>query len=330
MSPIVTIPMEALQRGLHWLDKTPKALVYLLAAIGSVPALTYVGSSLLRVWKYFGRKEVNLPARYGQNSYVLITGASDGIGKSLAFEFAKRGFNLVIIARRAQVLEDMKVELEQRYSITVKTLAYDLSLGADPTHLNKHVIQPLADLDVSILVNNAAIITNNWFLDTSPSDLQALLSLNVLALTYLTHFSLPKLSLRPNPSAVININSFSGLYPLPFAATYSASKSYLRALTFGLSSELVKVDVMNCIVGLTSTRMTAYRKHLASSDEVARGIVDDLGKRVETDICPAFAKQIQANDRLGWERVITWSKTFYPQFSKSTEAARAKLAASNS
>jgi len=325
------VAMEALKQGLDWVEQTPKPVLYSLAAIGAAPALCYIGAYLGRMWEYTGRKELDLPARYGPKSYVLITGASEGIGKSLAYEFAKRGFNLVLLARRTPILQDIKATLEQLYSISVEIVTYDLSLGADPRHLYAQVVQPLAALDVSILVNNAALITEQWFAEVSQADLQSLLNVNVKALTFLTHTLLPRLAGRQYRSAVVNLNSFSGLYPLPYASLYSGSKSYLRSLSASLTSELYSsnVDVLNSIVGLTATRMTGYRRYLTSSEEVARSILLDLGKRSESLTCFTFAKQVLANDRQGLERVIAWSKAFYPVFARATQKAKARLATTN-
>lgn len=323
--------MEALKKGLEWAEKIPKAALYILAVIGATPFLRYMCTYVWRMWEYKGREELNLPARYGPKSYVLITGASEGIGKSLAYEFAKRRFNLVLLARRAPVLQDIKVALEQLYGISVEIVAYDLSQGADPRHLFTQVVQPLSSLDVSILINNAALITEQWFADVTQADLQSLLNVNVRALTFLTHFLLPQLASRPYRSAVVNLNSFSGLYPLPYASLYSGSKSYLRAFSASLTSELIatNVDILNSIVGLTATRMTGYRRYLTSSDDVARSILLDLGKRSESLTCFAFAKQVLTNDSQGFERVIAWSKAFYPIFARATLKAKARLASSN-
>ena len=325
------LAMDIFQKGLEWLEKTPKPLLYSFAAIGAAPALLYVGTYLRLLWQYKCRQRLDLASRYGPKSYVLITGASEGIGKSLAYEFAKLGFNLVLLARRAPVLQDIKTDIERRYNVSVETVAYDLSLGVNPQDLYTHVVQPLASLDVSILVNNAALITEQWFVDVSGADLLNLLNVNIKALTFLTHFLTPKLALRPYRSGVINLNSFSGLYPLPFASIYSGSKSYLRSLSAALATELSSsnLDILNSIVGLTATRMTGYRKYLTSAEEVASSVLLDLGSRSESLTCFAFAKQVLVNDNQGFEQVIAWSKAFYPIFARATLKAKARIAASN-
>jgi short-subunit dehydrogenase len=158
---------------------------------------------------------------------VLVTGASAGIGRALAREFAARGHDLVLVARRG--------ELRTAHGRRVEALALDL-LGPDAPW------RVLAEtrsrgLDVGILVNNAGVAEGGRLAESDPRHLARMLQLNVSVLTVLTRLYLDDLLARGR-GRILNLSSLAAYQPLPLLAVYAASKAYILSFTEALAEEL--------------------------------------------------------------------------------------------
>lgn len=170
-----------------------------------------------------------LPARI-----ALITGASEGIGRELARCYAEAGFHVVLVARREAALRDLAHELSRDVAASCEVIPADLSR---PDECDR-VIDALAGRRerVFALVNNAGLGTHGWFHDIPMDRQQALVDLNVSALTRLTRGVLPWL--RANGAGhVMNVASVASFQPGPFMATYYASKAYVLSLSEALHNE---------------------------------------------------------------------------------------------
>lgn len=164
---------------------------------------------------------------------VLITGASSGIGKDLATEFAKLKYSLVLVARSEYKLQTISEELNKKYNANVEYYVADLS--------NEEACKKLYEnyKDIDILVNNAGFGDFGFFSETDlDKDLQ-MIKTNVLGLHILTKLFLKNMK-KKNCGKILNVASIAGFMPGPLMATYYASKNYVVRLSEAIREELIK------------------------------------------------------------------------------------------
>ncbi len=162
---------------------------------------------------------------------VLITGASSGIGRDLAREFAKNKYDLVIVARNAQKLNELKEELEKTYNINVKIEIADLNLEENCYSLYEN------NKDINILVNNAGFGEFGEFVDTNLEKELNLIKTNITAVHILTKLYLKDMVAK-NEGIILNVSSIAGNMPGPLMAAYYASKAYVLRISEGIREEL--------------------------------------------------------------------------------------------
>ncbi|GAB3495091.1 SDR family NAD(P)-dependent oxidoreductase [Flexivirga lutea] len=184
---------------------------------------------------------------------ALVTGASAGIGKTFATQLAQRGHDLVLVARTESRLQELKEQLEERYSIAAEVLAADLSDRLDI----QVVADRLADAErpVDLLVNNAGFGLKKPFLRNEIRAEEEMLTVLVRAVTVLSHAAALAMRARRR-GAIINVSSVAGFMA---SGTYSAAKSYVTVFSEGLSSELrgTGVTVTALCPGFTRTEFHA-------------------------------------------------------------------------
>ena len=181
-------------------------------------------------------------------SLALITGASSGIGEAYAQRLARDGWNLALVARRRDRLEDLARRLDE-HEVNVRVIAADL---ADETQVAP-LLAEVAEMELDLLVNNAALAHYMPFAELPMETAQTLARLNVLTPVLLTRSVVPGMTGR-GTGAIVNVASllaFSGAWKgpqLPRRAVYAASKSFLVTFTQVLASELrdtgVRVQVV--------------------------------------------------------------------------------------
>lgn len=165
---------------------------------------------------------------------ALVTGASSGIGEALAKELAASGYDLVLAARRKERLEEIAGQL------AVKTTVVPVDLAKEPQRLVAEVEK--AGIEVDLLVNNAGFGTHGRFVDLDGEREAEEVRLNCEAVVRLTHAFLPGM-VRRGKGGVIVIASTAGFQPLPYEATYSATKAFARTFTEALAAELKRTGV---------------------------------------------------------------------------------------
>jgi uncharacterized protein len=160
---------------------------------------------------------------------ALVTGASSGIGEQFARQLAARGYNLVLVARRADRLEKLASELPT----DAKVVACDLA--SDAASLGGRVQELGAEVD--LLVNNAGFGTSGPFLENEPARDAEEVRLNCEAVVTLCHAFLPGM-LERRRGGVINVASTAGMQPIPYEAVYAATKAFAISFTDALHTEL--------------------------------------------------------------------------------------------
>lgn len=187
---------------------------------------------------------------------TLVTGASRGIGAAFARACAERGDDLVVVARDTAQLEALSSDLSARYGTACEVLTADL---ADPAALRR-VEERVADRDrpVDLLVNNAGFGSHGHLDELDVDRETALIDVNVIALTRLTHQAAAAMVER-GTGAIVNVSSILSFQPGPNVATYAAGKVFVRHLTEALHEELAGtgVRVMALCPGFTRTAIFA-------------------------------------------------------------------------
>ena len=170
---------------------------------------------------------------------AVITGASSGIGSVYADRLAQRGYDLLLVARRGDRLQNLAAKLEQAYGIKAETLVADLEQQADLVALEAILASNPA---IQMLVNNAGIARLSPVAETPMKESLAQIALNITALTRLTHAVLPAFKAR-NEGVIINIASALALHALPVSAVYSGTKGFVLNFSRGLQQELANTGI---------------------------------------------------------------------------------------
>ncbi|MGH3632903.1 SDR family NAD(P)-dependent oxidoreductase [Mycobacterium sp.] len=169
----------------------------------------------------------------GNQATVVVTGASSGIGTELARGLARRGYRLVLVARRRERLDELAGELGGQYAVEVDVMPLDLA-GPRP---REQLADRLRSESIAGLCNSAGFGTSGVF-RTLPIERESEeVVLNSLALMELTHAALPGMVER-GAGAVLNIASIAGFQPLPYMAVYSATKAFVQTFSEAVHEEL--------------------------------------------------------------------------------------------
>jgi short-subunit dehydrogenase len=166
---------------------------------------------------------------------ALITGASSGLGYEFSRIHARNRGDLVLIARRGELLEKIKSELNHEFGVSVEILAVDLTQNeAIDTIVN---FLNDKEIEVDYLINNAGFGGYGKFHERDLTKEMEMINLNIVALTKLTHRLLPKMIQRKS-GYILNIASVAGFMPGPLQSVYFATKSFVVSFTQGLAREL--------------------------------------------------------------------------------------------
>ena len=186
--------------------------------------------------------------RYGP--IAVITGASSGIGEAFAEELAERGFDLVLVARRLDRLEELAERLERLHGTKSSLCDADLSQPSAPTHLH----QLLVGRDIGLVVSNAGFSVRGPHETLDADELTEMLTVNCHAPLHLARLFLPGLKAR-HKGGFVMVSSIEALIGCPMSAAYSAMKALVLHLAEGLYAEAAGsgVDILACCPGATNT-----------------------------------------------------------------------------
>jgi len=204
---------------------------------------------------------------------VLITGASSGIGATYADRYAKRGHDLVLVARNTEKLLALAQRLRTAYGVDVDIMQADLAKAADLASVEARLED---DTRIGILINNAGTSLSGTFLEQDRAAVAGLISLNAVAVARLAHAIAPRLA-REGHGAIVNVASIIGLAPELGTPVYAATKAFVISLSQALAAELGKsgVYVQAVLPGATRTEIW---KHAGKDADRIPGMmeVDDL------------------------------------------------------
>jgi short-subunit dehydrogenase len=245
-----------------------------------------------------------------ESSRVLITGASQGIGRALTEQAATRGALVMAVARSLDLLQQLQEQV-RRQGHALEIIQADVTRADDRKRVFDDVLKRWGGLD--ILINNAGTGASGYFVDNDPNILRSIMEVNLFALAEMTRLFLPLLKKGANP-AIVNISSILGKRALPGRSEYCASKFAVQGFSEALRAELAKdgVDVLVVCPGLTRTNfgrnmLASTRRLQADHDSgmapevVAKASLKALERR-KNEIC------LTASGRL-----LDWLNRFFPR-----------------
>jgi uncharacterized protein len=221
-------------------------------------------------------------------AYALVTGASKGIGKAIATELAKKGFNLLLVARNTQMLRETADEIKLRFKVDVHFLAVDLSGKDAAAFVHDWCVEN--DYEISALVNNAGYGLSGKFETYPLQEHLNMMQLNMETVVKLCYLFIPHLKEQPK-AYILNVASNAAYQAVPYLGLYAATKAFVlqfsRALHYELSKTSVKVTCVS--PGPTDTdfavradvgpkAMKAAEKFNMSSEAVAKVAVNSMLK----------------------------------------------------
>ena len=244
-----------------------------------------------------------------KNKTVLITGASSGIGKQTAIEFAKQGANIILVARRKEKLDEIATQLE-KFNIITFVCQCDVSDKAQVKEMSKNVLEKFDSIDV--LVNNAGFAIYGSVKELSIDEIESQMETNYFGMMYCIKNFLPSM-LDKKSGHIVNVASVAASFGLPGIASYCASKFAMLGFSEGLKHELhgtgVGITVVSPIMVRTDffdhpsfEKMPQYSPTSLSSKTVAKAILKAANSPRLEIIVPSVV------------RSAVWLKHTFPYF----------------
>ena len=264
------------------------------SAVGLFVILSFVWDFVCGLYNHFLRPGKNIVKTYGK--WAVVTGATDGIGKAMALELAKKGCNILLISRTQSKLEDCKNELQVKNpKVSCEILAIDYSkYDADA---EARIVNALDGKDIGVLVNNVGISYPNtkYFHELEDENVEQLITLNVNSTTNMTRLVLPGMVTRKR-GTVVSIGSAAGVSTSPLLSQYGAAKSYIAMFSKAMNEEYKAFNIsFQCQVPMfVTTKLAKLRKtslFVASPAAYAKAAVAAIG--YESLISPYWSHALQ-------------------------------------
>ncbi len=236
------------------------------------------------------------------SKWALITGASSGIGEEIARVYVENNHNVILVARREELLNELADELRGE-GAEVHVIAMDLSLKKSPKQLFD-TIQKLG-MHVDVLVNNAGFTYHGPFVEMEPGMVADMVQLNMSTYAQLSHYFAGPM-IEAGEGRILNVSSITGFQPVPGFALYAAGKAFLLSFTEALTEELKGTGVSVTVLcpGMTDTAMVQDVQNDGSLPPIPQFLMSDVksvaqegyeaAKRREVIRIPGIANQMTA------------------------------------
>ena len=233
------------------------------------------------------------------NPIAVVTGASSGIGERYAIQLAERGYDLIVVARRRERLEQLSSQLQAEHGVNVEVMTADLSNPESTREFARH----LSEMEqVDCLINSAGFGSNGAFDKLDPDHIEQELYVDLVALALLSRAVLPGMLARSTGN-IVNIASVGGLNPTPYFVPYSAAKAGVVAFSQALYGETrstgVHVQVMcpgpvptefNEVSGVEATPTPDFM--IQSAEDCVAVALNDMDKKKPVSIPQKYCRWI--------------------------------------
>jgi short-subunit dehydrogenase len=255
---------------------------------------------------------------------ALITGASTGIGAVYADRLAKRGYDLILVARNEKQLQELAARLRAATSRNVEILQGDLTQEGDL----KRVEHKLAsDAEIALLVNNAGIYANAKLAEHELGEIDTMIKLNIVAVTHLASVA-AKAFLARSRGTIVNIASVLAVAPEISNATYAGTKAYVLALTQTMNAELAGTGVTVQAVLPGATRTEIWERSGGDVNALPAEMVMEAGEMVDAALVGLDQGELVTipalPDAADWQRFEQARAALGPNLSRQHAAARFK------
>lgn len=228
--------------------------------------------------------------KYGP--WALITGASSGLGVEYALQLAKKGLNLILVARREEMMSELALRIQDKYPVEVKIIALDLAKLGFYDELSAKI----EGLDIGLVVNNAGVNLEGHFYRGDLDRNIQMLRLNTEA-PFIIAYEIGKKLIERKKGGIIFTASSSSFQATPFLSHYGATKAYLLSLAESMNYEFKDkgVDVIALCPGITESEMSTSMKGnpiVMKAAPVVKLVIDNLG--TEAYVVPGLGNKIQA------------------------------------
>ncbi len=258
-------------------------------------------------------------SKYGT---ALVTGASAGIGATYADRLARRGYDLILVARDQARLDGLAARLRVEAGINVETVKADLTLHADVLRIEERIRQ---DESITMLVNNAGIGPDGPLVNGNADYLDRMILINVVAVNRLAVAAASEFARRGN-GTIVNLASVVALIPEMFNGTYSATKAFVLNLTQGLNSEVSGkgVRLQAVLPGLTRTEI--FERAGQDIGKLDQSRIMEVGEMVDAALAGLDQGELvtipSLPDPAGWNAVIAARMALGPNLSNNHAAER--------
>jgi len=255
---------------------------------------------------------------------ALITGASSGIGATYADRLAKRGFDLLLVARDQARLEALAADLRAKTSVKVEVLKADLTSAADVSVIEQRLRN---DASITLLLNNAGVASSTPLAEADLGEVDRLIQLNIVALTHLASAAAAGFVARGR-GAIVNIASVVPMIPERFNAVYAASKAYVLSLTQSLNAEVGEKGIQVQAVMPGATRTEIWERAGLDLNAFPPEMVMDVNEMVDAALSGFDQKELVTIPSLAnaadWDAFINARMALGPNLSLQHAAPRYK------